>query len=139
MALVRLTLAEYEKYAGVRFSDKKIQQYTLDNKLAPNPVIENKKEYKESFQGYFKLCIDLAFDQVPSDDYIFWAVAFFNDKGEEVERMDADRDEIKRLKDDKEGYVKLWRSFATTEKITKWRVWPESESNGWEDPIEGHI
>jgi len=133
------TLAEYEKYAGVRFKDKTIQQYTLDNKLAPNPTIENKKEYKDSFKGFFKLCIDLSFDQVPSDDYEFWAVAFFNDKGEEVYRQDADKDEIKRLKSNEETYVKLWRSFATTEHIVKWRVWPCSESNGFEDAIESSI
>ena len=65
------TLAEYEKFAGVRFKDKRIQQYTLDNKLAPNPIIEDKKEYDSSFKGYFKLCIDLSFEQVPSDDYTF--------------------------------------------------------------------
>jgi hypothetical protein len=129
------TLAEYEAYAGVQFKDKKIQQYTLDNKLAPNPTY-NKKDYKDSFQGFFKLCIDLSLEQVPSDDYTFWAVAFFNDKGEEVHREDADQAEIKRLKEDKDGYIKLWRSFATNENIVKWRVWPHSDSAGFEYPIE---
>ena len=76
---------------------------------------------------------------MPSDDYEFWAVAFFNDKGEEVYRQDADVDEIKRLKSDKETYVKLWRSFATTDNIVKWRVWPCSKSKGFEDAIENNI
>ncbi len=133
------TLAEYEAYAGVQFRDKRIQQYTLDDELAPNPIIEDEKEFEASFKGFFKLCIDLGFDQVPSDDYEFWAVAFFNDKDEEVERQDADVAEIKRLKEDKDGYVKLWRQFPTDEKIVKWRVWPCSKSNGFENPIEGHI
>lgn len=133
------TLAEYEKYSGVRFKDKFLQQYTLDRHLAPNPIITDEKAYKESFQGYFKLCIDLSFEQVPSDDYIFWAVAFFNDKGEEVHREDANREEIDQLKNGKDSYIKLWRSFATSEKIAKWRVWPQSKSNGFENPIEGHI
>tara|TARA_R110002050_G_scaffold13807_1_gene44140 strand:- start:65 stop:1336 length:1272 start_codon:yes stop_codon:yes gene_type:complete len=133
------TLADYEKYAGVQFKGKRLQQYTLDNNLAPNPIIEDEKAYKASFKGFFKLCIDLQFDQVPSDDYEFWAVAFFNDKDEEVHREDANVEEIKRLKDDKDGYVKLWRSFATNENIVKWRVWPCSKSNGFEDAIESTI
>ena len=133
------TLAEYEKYAGVRFKDKHIQQYTLDDKLAPNPIIEDKKAFEDSFQGYFKLCMDISFERVPSDDYIFWAVAFFNDKGEEVYREDADRAEIDRLKNSDDSYIKLWRSFATKEKIVHWRVWPQSVKNGFEAPIEGDL
>lgn len=130
------TLNDYEKYSGVRFTDKTLQQHTIDNKLAPNPIIKSKKDYKNSFKGYFKMCIDLGFDQVPLDDYDFWAVAFFNDKGEEVYRQDADADEIKRLKDDNDGYIKLWRWFNTDENIVKWRVWPCSKSEGFKDPIE---
>ena len=107
--------------------------------MAPNPIIEDKKDYKNSFQGFFKYCIDLGFDQVSSDDYEFWAVAFFNDKGKEIHRQDADKEEIKRLKSDKDGYIKLWRSFATSEHVTKWRVWPCSKSNGFEDAIEGYL
>ena len=49
------------------------------------------------------------------------------------------QDEIKRLLEKDNGYVKLWRWFNTDEKITKWRVWPCSKKNGFEDPIEGHI
>lgn len=133
------TLAQYEEYAGVRFKDKKIQQYTIDNKLAPNPTIKKRREYNKSFTGYFKMCIDIGFEKFPSKDYEFWAVAFFNDKEEEVYRQDADQDEIKRLLQKDNGYVKLWRWFNTDEKITKWRVWPYSKKNGFEDPIDGHI
>ena len=133
------TLAQYEEYAGVRFKDKKIQQYTIDNKLAPNPTIKKRKEYNKSFKGYFKICIDIGFERFASDDYEFWAVAFFNDKDEEVHRQDADQDEIKGLLDKKNGYVKLWRWFNTDDNITKWRVWPCSKKNGFEDAIEQYI
>jgi len=133
------SLYEYERYAGVRFRDQKIQQFTLDRSHPPNPEYTNKLEYDNSFIKQFKHCIDLAYDQVPHDDYIFWAVSFFNDKDEEVYRQDADPEEIERLKSDIDGYCKLWRWFATDEKITKWRVWPQSKENGFADPIEGNI
>lgn len=132
-------LKDYEKYAGVRFRDQKIQQYTLDKIYPPNPKYNSKQEYDDSFIKQFKYCIDLSYDQVPYDDYIFWAVAFFNESGEEVFRQDADPEEIKRLKSDSDGYCKLWRWFETEEKITRWRVWPSSKDHGFGDPIEGVI
>ena len=133
------TLAEYEKYAGVRFKDQRIQPYTLDKKYPPNPDFGTKKAYNASFVRQFKYCIDVTYEQVPLDDYTFWAVAFFNDKGEEVDRQDADADEIKRLKNDPEEYCKIWRWFETNDKIVKWRVWPHSEEHGFVEPIEGDI
>ena len=62
-----------------------------------------------------------------------------NDKGEEVYRQDADEGEIKRMKDDPDGYCKIWRWFESDDKIVKWRVWPHSEKHGFADPIEGDI
>ena len=32
------TVADYEAYAGLRFADKYISEYTLDNQLPPNPI-----------------------------------------------------------------------------------------------------
>ena len=133
------TLDEYERFAGVRFKDQKIQNYTLDKFYPPNPIITNKKAYNDSFFRQFKFCIDLTYEQVPLDDYTFWAVAFENDEGEEVYRQDADPDEIKRLKNDPDEYCKIWRWFNTDDNIIKWRVWPHSEERGFCDPIEGII
>ncbi len=133
------SLNDYERYAGVRFRDQKIQQFTLDRSYPPNPEYTNKQEYDNSFVKQFKYCIDLGYDQVPHDDYIFWAVSFFNDKDEEVYRQDADPEEIKKLKSDPDGYCKLWRWFTTEENITKWRVWPQSKEHGFTDLIEGPI
>ena len=133
------TLYDYEKYAGVRFRDKKLQRYTLDRLHPPNPEYASKSEYDNSFVKQFKHCIDLNYDQVPYDDYIFWAVAFFNKEGEEVFRQDASKEEIETLKSDPDGYCKLWRWFETEEDIVKWRVWPESKEHGFAEPIEGEL
>jgi hypothetical protein len=92
------TLADYEAYAGISFKKRAVQQYTLDNKLAPNPIIEDPDEYENSFLQRFKHCIDLGFDNVPYDDYEFWAVIFEDENGNLISRKDADKEEIKRLK-----------------------------------------
>lgn len=48
------SLEDYERFAGVRFKDRAVQQYTLDQKLAPNPIIEDSVEYEKSWIHVFK-------------------------------------------------------------------------------------
>jgi hypothetical protein len=134
------TLKEYEIYAGLKFSRRAVQQYTLDKHYPPNPTIyETEEVWENSFASIFKHCIDVSFSQVPEDDYDFWVVAFHDDKDETIFRKDADKNEIKRMKTDPDGYCKIWRDFQTTHKPKYWVVWPHSESKGWCDRITGNL
>jgi hypothetical protein len=133
------TLSDYEKYSGLSFSKRGVQQYTLDNNLAPNPIIEDPEQYEESFLTIFKHCIDIVPGQVPLDDYDFWVVAFENDKGDTIFRQDADTSEIQRLKNDPDGYYKIWRTFNIKDKPHKWVVWPHSISKDWCERLTGNL
>jgi len=133
------TLDDYERYAGISFSKRGVQQHTLDKKDAPNPVFEDELEYQNSFSFPFKHCIDIYFDSVPHDDYDVWAVAFEDENGNELCRMDANEDEIKRMKTDPDRFCRLWRSFDTVIRPYKWVVWPHSKSEGWVNRMEGTL
>ncbi len=133
------SLYQYEAYSGIRFRDRAIQQYTKDNNIAPNPTIVSPLDYETSFLTLFKHCIDVSYSQVPLDDYDFWVVAFENADGNTINRQDANIDEINKLKNDPDGYCKIWREFSVTTKPTKWVVWPHSISKGWCDKIEGNL
>jgi hypothetical protein len=134
------TLRDYEIYSGLKFSNRAVQQYTVDKKYPPNPTIyETEEEWLLSFASIFKHCIDLSLSQVPENDYDFWAIIFEDGNGKELIRKDADKNEINRLKSDKDGYCKIWREFQTTTKPNKWIVWPHSESKGWCNKIEGNL
>ena len=133
------TLQDYEKYAGIRFGDRSIQQYTLDNNIAPNPVIEDPEVYNQSFLSIFKHCIDIGFESIPLDDYDIFAVAFEDINGNEIYRQDADITEIQTIKNDPDGYGKIWRTFNTSVRPAKWIVWPHSISQGWMTRLEGKI
>ena len=63
------SLAQYEAYAGINFKRRAVQQYTLDNRIAPNPIITGPLEYDESFLSVFKHCIYVYPSQVPLTDY----------------------------------------------------------------------
>jgi glycosyltransferase involved in cell wall biosynthesis len=132
------TLKDYEKYAGISFSKRAVTQYTIDNNIAPNPPMTD-EEFDEALLSIFKHCVDVGFAQVPLDDYDFWVVSFENAKGETLYRQDANQEEIKRMKSDPEGYCKIWRTFNTMEKPTKWVVWPHSVSQDWCERLEGKI
>lgn len=134
------SLSDYEKYAGMKFSTRSITQDVIDHKP---PKLENiqlsDEDFTKKLLSIFKHCIDINYNQVPESDYDFWAVAFKDENGNDMYRKDADSEEIKRMKNDSDGYCKVWRSFETSKKPSSWLVWPHSISKGWSDPIIGHI
>jgi hypothetical protein len=134
------TLKDYEKYCGLLFSDRSVQQYTLDKKYPPNPYdFENEEEWKKSFAKIFKHCIDIGYSQVPETDYDFWVVAFHDNKDETIFRKDTDKNEIDMMMRDPDGYCKIWREFQTSHKPAYWVVWPHSVSKGWCERITGSL
>jgi hypothetical protein len=134
------TLTDYEKYSGLLFSNRAVQQYTLDKNYPPNPYdFQNEEDWKNSFAQIFKHCIDVGYSQVPEKDYDFWVVAFHNAQDETIFRKDADPNEIASMMRDPDGYCKVWREFQTSHKPTYWVVWPHSISKGWCDRITGNL
>ena len=134
------TLRDYEKYSGLLFSKRAIQQETIDKKYPPNDYnYETEEEWMNSFASIFKHCIDIGYSQVPEDDYEFWAVAFHDENDETIYRKDADPNEIRGMKNDPDGYCKVWREFQTTAKPKYWVVWPYSVSKGWGERITGNL
>jgi hypothetical protein len=74
---------------------------------------------------------------VPLQDYDFWVVAFHDENGETIFRKDADPAEIARMRQDPDGYCKVWREFPVEQNPHKWVVWPHSVSQDWCERIEG--
>lgn len=133
------TIEDYEEYSGVRMRTRSVQQHTLDLLHSPNPIKKTDKNYEKSFLPIFKHCIDIGYNQVPLEDYDFWCVAFKDVEGQDIYREDASEDEIKSMKNDPDGYCKVWRTFPSKNKPHSWLVWPHSISKGWLEPIVGKL
>jgi glycosyltransferase involved in cell wall biosynthesis len=140
------TLRDYEKYAGLLFEKRGVQQETLNKAYPPNKyhTYKSEKEWEDSFLQIFKHCIDLPIDKFNLDDYTFWCVAFERQDNSTIQRQDADKLEIQRLLRDArdpngDRYIKLWRNFNASEKPHHWVVWPHSESKGWGERITGNL
>jgi hypothetical protein len=134
------TLLDYEKFSGICFGNRSITQDVIEKRT---PKFENvqisDEDFQKSLSRIFKHCIDLQYSQVPDEDYDFWCVAFRDENDQDISRQDADANEINRLKNDPDGYIKLWREFNTTKQPKTWLVWPHSTSKGWHDPIVGNL
>lgn len=134
------TLKDYEKYAGISFSKRAITQEVLDHippKLSNMSISD--EDFNKQLLSIFKHCIDIGYDQVPENDYDFWVVAFKDENGNDIYRKDADTNEILSMKNDPDGYCKIWRSFETSKRPHSWIVWPHSISKDWSEPITGII
>ena len=133
------TLEDYERYSGVSFKKRAVQQYTLDNNSAPNPPLYG-EEFDGSFLMIFKHCIDIHKPTFDKDmDYDFWAVIFEDEDGKPLNRKDMNVSEINGFLTTPDEWVKIWREFDTERKPDKWVVWPHSESKGWLEKIEGRL
>jgi hypothetical protein len=140
------TLRDYEKYAGIHFKKRAIQEETLNNTIPPNnhKKYKTEEEWENSFLQIFKHCIDLPTSKFPENDYTFWCVAFERADGSSIYRKDVDFNEVERLLRDAKDpngdkYIKLWRIFNTPEKPHHWVVWPYSKSKGWGEKIVGNL
>jgi hypothetical protein len=135
------SLRDYEKYAGLSFQKRAIQKRVQDHKAPPDPDTTNlsDEEFDNALLSIFKHCIDIQYGQVPENDYDFWAVIFKDGNDQDLHRQDATPDEISRMRDDPDGYCKVWREFQTKTLPKKWIVWPHSVSKGWCDMITGNL
>ena len=134
------SLRNYEKYSGLSFGKRAITKQVQDHKCPPD-ILQNATddEFDKSLMKIFKHCIDIGYDQVPENDYDFWAVAFKDKDGNDLYRQDADASEVLRMKNDPDNYCKVWREFQTEIMPSSWIVWPHSEIKGWADPITGNL
>lgn len=134
------TIQDYEKYSGLLFETRGVQQETIDKKYPPNTFdYTSIDEWKKSFSSIFKHCIDLNLNQVSETDYDFWVVAFHDKDDNTLFRQDADANEIVRIKSDPDGYGKVWREFHATQRPAYWVVWPHSISKDWCERIVGYL
>ena len=134
------TLRDYEKYSGLLFEKRAVQQYTLDKKYPPNPFeYKTDQEWIDSFSKFMKFSIQVDKNKFDKSDYDFWAIIFTDDTGYEISRKDCNQGEIRNLMDTPADFVLIQREFITAIKPTKWVVWPHSVTEGWLERMEGNL
>ena len=134
------TIVEYEQYAGIDFTTKKVQKHTLDHFNPPNPsTFDTVDGYADSFLRYNKYMVDVHSSHFNEDDYEFCVISFEGKEPENVIfREDIEGSELLRLiKEAKGGFLTFTREFYG-EIPYKVIVWPNSKKEGYVERYE-HI
>lgn len=134
------SLREYEKYAGLEFSTRRVHRNTIQKKIPP--VSLDDTSHDEGLTQYHKMCIDIYRPTFTENDYTLWAVAFEDANGKEIYRQDASADEITRILSipfEQDKFAHIWRNFYSDTLPVRWVVWPHSASKGWTDRLTGEF
>jgi hypothetical protein len=126
------TIADWERYTGIRLRDRTVQEWTTQNKLAPNPEVT---DYDNSFHHIFKHVIDVHRSSFTETDYTFCAVIMESEDGTSVYRQDLNDNEISYKLQQSSDWVHINVNLQGP-KPYKWIVWPHSASKGWCTKIE---
>ena len=130
------TLEEYERYAGLSFSLRKGQNYTLRCGEPPNPEAAAGWA-DEIFTWLVKVVVEASALPVGAlEDPSFWYVAINDESGNEIFRRDFARAELETLTG-AEPVVTLVCEFDSGIIPVSWSVWPASRSRGWLQRIRG--
>lgn len=137
------SIDDYEEFAGLSLRKRAVQKWTLDHKPPPDPTdYQTQEEYRKSFSGIFKHCIDLYKSSLKPDFsvYDFWCVVF-KKNGQDVYRKDCDSAEIMTLYNNfkHKDWLNLWREFFTDVTPDEWVVWPHLKDGTWCDIISGKL
>ena len=130
------TLRDFEKYAGFHFKTRSVQKYTVENKLPPNPLIEDDAEWEKSFMKSFYHLMQFDKSRFKLNDYQYFVIAFDDENGNAIYRDDLNESQVKELLARPGDWVSMEKFFLTDKVPHKWVVWGYSKSKGWDERIE---
>jgi len=134
------SIVEYETYAGIDFTTRRVQKHTLDHLHPPNPTkFDSVSDYGESFLKYNNFIVDVHSSHFNEDDYEYCVVSFEGKEPEQVifrEDMDG-KELLKEIDKAKGGFINIRKEFYG-EVPYKVVVWPYSKKNGFVERYE-HI
>jgi hypothetical protein len=138
------SLREYEKYAGLEFSTRKIhmENYKKGLQYVP-PSLKNlartEEEFKSELTVIFKHFLDIWHEDLPERDYEYIVIALHDKDDNTLYRKDLQADEVAQLVYNNKNFKVLPVEAPEVGKPAYWVVWPYSQSKGWGKRITGDI
>ncbi len=124
------SIADWEEYAGVRFSNRSVQKETLHGIEPPNSV-------DSTWGQFFKHCINLDKSKFNCDNMEFLAVALHNKNNETLLRNDISGDELSAILSN--DHLHIWVEGELAELPTYYVVWPSYTDTGWGQRYSGNL
>lgn len=133
------TLQDYEKYAGISFSNRQVTEDLIKNSDPQYHFNLSNEEWESSLVSRFRHCIDIDKKDLPLNDYEFWCLTFEDEDGKEIMRRDVTSEEIKKMQKDGDSFYKIWRDFEVSPHPKSWQLWPKSLTKGWGEKIRRNL
>jgi Glycosyltransferase (GlcNAc) len=128
------TLHDYEKYAGVDFARRSVQQYTLDNKFPPNPPVPE-EEWAEHLQKSFYHLVTIYRTDFPKNDYEHILVAFDDVNGISLNSKFISGQQLKEFMETGNN-IHYEEYFLSVKRPARVVFWGMSTEHGWCDRKE---
>jgi len=132
------SLRDYEKYAGIHFKTKSVQQFTLDNKYPPNPYIKDDEVWLQSFAKSFYHLVTVTPQQLSGKDYSKILIAFDDENGIGINSKYIEGQQLKQFLEEEKN-IHYEEYFLTSKDPKRLVAWGFSETRGWAERIEYQI
>ena len=138
------TLRQYEKYAGLEFSTRRIHQDSTKKGheyLPPSLEFANRteEEFESGLISVFKHFLDIWHEELVERDYEFIVVALHGANGDTIYRKDFQPAELAPIVYNDKTFKVFPVEAANITKPAYWVVWPYSTSKGWGKRLTGEI
>ena len=130
------TLADYERYAGINFKLRLVQDYTRDDEPPPNPEIFTGDDWEKHCKKDYVAEILVSRDKLPPlEDVDFWYVGLHDKSETELIRRDLNPSSIEKAL--RANRVRLDLTYRAAEPASTWTIWPHSPKKGWLRKVTG--
>ena len=131
------TREDYERYTGISFALRKLQDYTRYGFEPPNPA--SPADWPERIYTWLVRVAVNAAELSPGalDDFSFWMVTIHDENRREIRRHDFQRKEL--TVHGTESQIVLICEIESGIIPAFWSVWPFSRSGGWGRRLEGAL
>lgn len=137
------SLRDYEKYAGISFKHRSVQQSTID-RLEPQliDVDWTEEEWENSLIRSNDIRVifhknDLLYDGEVINDFDFWYVGSHDENGDEIFRKDKTQPEINNMLNSE--WIDFRFIYLHNKEAKTYTVWPHSVSKGWLNKIVRNV
>jgi len=132
------SLAQYEQYAGIKFKQLLVQDYTRADYPPPNPEIYSAADWEARCKKNFVATIRLPPAQLPQHKNVdFWYVGLHDEAGNELLRKDLSLESIDQLL--RSDPMRLELNYSSATAAASWTIWPHSGSKGWLRKVTGVV
>lgn len=126
------TVADYEKFAGLDFKNKRVKQSTHENKYPPVPE-------DDPWMTSFYHLVNVDRSQLPGDDYESILIAFDDKDGNGIFSKSIDGAQLTNFMNGKPIHYEEMFLHSNDKKPEKFVAWAVSKSRGWAERVETAI